>query len=225
MAHLPIALVVFDLGGVLVRIARSWADAHALAGLPPHPVLASKVFEAYVLDALAALQRGQLAADVFYQRVADASDGAYAPADIEVIHDAWTREQYPGVEAVFDALDAAGVATAVLSNTSAPHWTRLAALDVSTIAPTPEYPAVLRAKYHFASQLTGLLKPEPAAFELVSTTTHTAPERILFFDDVTAYVEGAREAGWHAEQIDPDGDTAQQLLDHLGRYEVIARAM
>lgn len=223
MTQPPISLVVFDLGGVLVRIARSWTDAHTLAGLPPHPVLASEAFEASVVEALAELQRGALVADVFYRRVAEVSDGAYQPADIEVIHDAWTREQYPGVEAVFDALDVAGVATAVLSNTSAPHWTRLAALEAPTSAHAPEYPVVLQAKSHFASHLTGLLKPDRAVFDHVAATTHTAPEQILFFDDVTAYVAAAREAGWHAEQVDPEGDTAQQLLGHLTRYEVISR--
>jgi putative hydrolase of the HAD superfamily len=217
-----ISLVVFDLGGVLVRIASSWADAHALAGLPAHSVLASEAFDASVVDALAELQRGAVSVEEFYRRVADASDGAYEPADIEVIHDAWTREQYPGVEAVFDALDVAGVTTAVLSNTSAPHWTRLAALEALAGAEAPEYPVVLRAKHRFASHLIGLLKPDRAVFDLVATTTQTAPEQILFFDDVAAYVAAAREAGWHAEQIDPEGDTARQLLGHLTRYEVIS---
>jgi putative hydrolase of the HAD superfamily len=216
MERRPFDLVVFDLGGVLVRVARSWTEAERLAGLPA--ASPTEGFESDLVEAFAALQRGSTTAEEFYRSIAASSADAYTAVQVEAIHSAWSREQYPGVEAVFDALDAVGVPTAVLSNTSAPHWSRLAALN----AAVPEYSVVLRAKYHFASHLIGLLKPDRAVFDHVARTTDVLPQRILFFDDVEEYVAAARDAGWRAERIDPAADTAAQLLGHLRARGVLA---
>lgn len=160
---------------------------------------------------------GLLTPEAYYEALARACDGGYSSRDIERVHRVWSQDEYPGVSAVFDALDAAGVRTAVLSNTNAAHWKRLAAIDVDVV----EYPNILRAGHLFASHLLGAMKPSPDVFEAVAATTGVQPARTLFFDDVEEYVSAARTSGWSAEQIDPLGDTAAQLLEWLRAYEVI----
>ena len=203
-------LVVFDLGGVLIRTASGWHEAHRLAGLGGTPP-ADRAFFAVLAD-LAKRADGSLSAAQFYARVATASRGAYSVEDVRRIGDAWLLGQYPGVGGVFDALADVQVDTAILSNTSDDHWARLAPEGGE-----PEFPIVLRARHRFASHLLGLVKPDPAIYRAVEERTGHAPERILFFDDLPENVSAAEASGWTAERIDPSGDTAAQMLDALRR--------
>jgi FMN phosphatase YigB (HAD superfamily) len=58
-------------------------------------------------------------------------------------------------------------------------------------------------------------------FKEVERDTGRSGDAILFFDDRTENVEGARACGWTAELIDYTGDTADQLLDLLRQHAVI----
>lgn len=148
-------------------------------------------------------------------RMAAAAGRAYTPADIERVLDAWSQEQYPEVDHVFDRLDAHSIDSAVLSNTNALHWRRLGPSTSNT-----EYPIVRRARHHFASHLLGVAKPDPAIYAAVVERTGVLPERILFFDDSDANVAGARVAGWAAEQIEPSGNPAEEMLALLEQYGI-----
>src|SRR5688572_16335060 len=116
------SLVVFDLGGVLVRIARTWAEACRAAGLdarggcddPLDPVARDPWIVAY--------ETGRIGRDAFAAGLSSAMEGLYSPEEVVRVHDAWLLGEYPGIARVFDALDAAGVPTAVLSNTNEHHW-------------------------------------------------------------------------------------------------------
>jgi len=206
----PIELVVFDLGGVLVRIARDWAEAHALADLPPHPIVEDPAFHAGTRVVAAAHQSGAVTPEQWAVEVARRSDGAYTKEQAFAVLDAWIIGEYLGVDAVFDALDAAEVSTAVLSNTNPRHWTH--PLQAATRA---------RAGHAHASHLLGALKPEPAIYERFEAATGAGASAILFFDDGPANVEAARARGWRAEHIDHEGDTATQLLAALRAHGVI----
>lgn len=210
-------LVVFDLGGVLVRIARTWPEAAALAGFAHVPGADVPGFDACNRTLLADFQLGLLSESEYYQAVVTASAGACCADDARAIVDAWTQSEYPGIGRVFDAIEQAGVEAAVLSNTNPAHWQRLAALGGGA----PEYPNLLRARYLFASHLLGCAKPDPAAFKALEQATGVSGERLLFFDDVEENVLGARKAGWRAELIDHGNDTPAQLLGHLRNYRVI----
>jgi FMN phosphatase YigB (HAD superfamily) len=207
-------LVVFDLGGVIIRLAAGWEDAHRLAGLSGEPPT-DRAFRALLGD-LARRADGSVRATEYYERVAAASGSRYAPDDVRRIGHVWLRGEYDGVGRVFDALDAAAVETAILSNTTEDHWSRLA--PESGVA---EFPTVLRARRRFASHLLGLVKPDPAIYRVVERETGHAAERILFFDDLEPNVEAARSVGWTSERIDPDGDPAAQMLDALRRHGVL----
>ena len=208
------SLVVFDVGGVLVRIARSWAEAHRLAGLtrkaPTDPAFASTLTE------LGERMDGSLSGPQFFARVAAASGGIYKPDDVRRISDVFLRGEYPRVGDVFDRLEARGVESAILSNTNDAHWARLASDDENA-----EFPSVRRATYLFPSHLLGLVKPDPRIYRAVEEATGRTATQILFFDDLQANVAAARAAGWTAERIDHTGDPAAQLLASLHRHDVI----
>jgi len=213
MAH-RFELVVFDLGGVLVRIARSWAEAHRLAGLvrdvPAEPSFLKTLAE------FGERMDGSLSGPQFFEWVAAASGGVYEPDDVQRISDVFLRGEYPHVADVFDRLEAEGVETAVLSNTNDAHWARLASDDEQA-----EFPSVRRATYLFPSHLLGLMKPDPRIYRAVEEATGHASTEILFFDDLEANVAGARAAGWTADLVDHTGDPAAQLLAALRRHAVI----
>ncbi len=210
----PIDLVVFDLGGVLVRIVRSWGEAHARAGLAPHPIAEDATFLARRASLLDALSVSRIAPAEYYAGVAEASSGVYTPDDIQRIHLAWHWAEYPGVDAAVEAIEAAGVLTGALSNTSAPHWPDLRGPDAC-------YPTVARLRHAVASHLAGILKPDAMIYRAFQEASGVPAARLLFFDDLLENVEAARALGWRAERIDPTGDTAGQILAALHRHGVL----
>jgi putative hydrolase of the HAD superfamily len=112
----------------------------------------------------------------------------------------FTRGPYPGAVELLDALSAAGVPTACLSNTNDPHW-RLMNDPVSHT-----YFPFHKLTHAFASHLVRLRKPDDAIYAHVERATGVPGEKIVFFDDVEENVEGARRCGWRACHVDPRPD-------------------
>lgn len=209
-ARSEISVVCFDLGGVLVRICRSWEEACASAGIPAREV--GPAFEAQRRKVAQAHQIGEIEDVHYYAEVARASDGAYSPEEVERVHHAWTLPEYPGLEALFTRLRAVpGLRLACLSNTNAAHWERLAAARES--AP-PEYPNVASLEVKLASHLLRLAKPDPAIYRQAQLELQSPAAGILFFDDLPPNVAAARALGWDAEavdSVDPVADIWRQL--------------
>lgn len=63
----------------------------------------------------------------------------------------------------------------------------------------------------FVSCEMGARKPEREAFEMISRAISVPLERILFFDDTPANVEGASAAGLQAVHVETPQDVAQAL--------------
>ena len=214
MTSEPVACVVFDLGGVLVQIVRSWSEACTRAGIPPHPIASDAAFLARRGALVDAMSVGRLEPDAYYSATAEASGGVYAADDVRRIHAAWHWAEYPKVDTVVEAIEAAGIATGALSNTSAPHWAELRGTR-------SHFPTVARLQHAVASHLAGVLKPNPAIYRAFEAASGQPASRLLFFDDLPENVESARALGWRAEQIDPMGDTAAQLMAALRRHGVL----
>jgi putative hydrolase of the HAD superfamily len=120
------------------------------------------------------------------------------------------------VPALLDALDAARVETAILSNTNASHWEGM----LPASGPAAAYPSLHRVRHPFASHLLGARKPERAVFERVEAATGRAGRDVLFFDDLEETVAAARAAGWRAALVDPFGDPPRRALEVLAREGV-----
>jgi FMN phosphatase YigB (HAD superfamily) len=199
-------LVVFDLGGVLVRIAQSWAEGCRLAGVEVRGEAGEPATWAQREPLVVAYEVGRIDRAQYCSELARVSGGLYTAEEVGRIHDAWLIEEFAGLGAVFDALDRAGVASAVLSNTNAAHWD----VQFPTNGATPKFPTLARVTHPHASHLLGARKPDREIFRALEEATGR-PGRVLFFDDLGRNVEGARAAGWEAVLIDPLADPPAQV--------------
>jgi glucose-1-phosphatase len=221
-----ISIVCFDLGGVLVRLSKSWLDAAERAGVL-QPDSAETAKAAAVIDdetvraerwqIVQAYQAGFLSCEQYYKGLSDVMRG-YSPSDVRKIHAAWILGHYPGADALIEQLEQLpNLRTACLSNTNHAHWQQLT-------QPGGEYPGVLRLHTRLASHELGLNKPDPRIYERAAELLGQPPEQILFFDDLPDNVAAAREAGWHCEQIDPEADPPAQMRVHLLRHGIHLQA-
>jgi len=202
--------VVFDAGGVLLRICRSWPEACAAAGEPAHPAAMDPEAMARRKALARAYETGRLTCDEFFDALTASTGGLYTPQQVRRIHRAWIIEEYPGVAALVNDLRAGGVPTAVLSNTNHAHWERF-----------PEFPVMRGIDHLHASHLLGAAKPDPHIYQrFVQTVLGEASQgparpRIVFFDDLPENVAAAAALGWDARLIDHAGDTSGQIRNHL----------
>jgi glucose-1-phosphatase len=220
-ATTTIRVVCFDLGGVLVRIGRSWTEVVAAAGFEIRGDVASPEAQRARHELMDLYALGKISEDEWAHRSAAALGGVYTAEELKAIHQAWLVEEYPGVVALIDALNRADVHTACLSNTNHAHWVRMLHHDGNgPLAGEPAYPGIVRLRSHYASHLLGLAKPNEAIYRAFERASGYRGDEILFFDDLPANVEAARSVGWTAERIDPEVDTAPQLHEHLRRRRV-----
>lgn len=201
----PPRLVCFDLGGVLVRICRSWAEGFRAAGLHVPPTLRpsdplSTSGNAEWPSLVRGYQSGAIDFGAFVRRAARLLGEGVRAEDVIRAHRAWIRGPFPGTAEVLAALRERDIGTAVLSNTCAEHWVQLERL-----------PFRAHVQYALASFRVGACKPDPEAFDAVERACGFAGDAILLFDDLAVNIDGARARGWRACAIDPSGDPAAQM--------------
>ncbi|MFM9997088.1 MAG: hypothetical protein ACKVU4_14965 [Phycisphaerales bacterium] len=223
MAQGRISLVCFDIGGVLVRHCRTWAEGCRAAGLPRHTIAETPEKQ----DARRAASRlhvtGAIDHAEFCDRVSVLLDGLYSPADVARVHHAWLGPEYEGVGAVVARLvKAARADTAILSNTNDAHWARFEPAN----GPSREYPTIGLIRRRLASHLMRLAKPSPEIFPAFErAVAHNGhPSSILFLDDLPENIVAAAARGWTAEQIDHTKETAPQVERVLARHGLIHAA-
>lgn len=215
-----IKVVCFDLGGVVVRIARTWAEACAAAGIE---VRGEDSFKAPDLQSgrrelSDAYQIGHIGCQDYFRRIAEHSDGLYNAAEVEAIHRAWVFDPYPGVEQLIDELNAIdGLRTACLSNTNHSHWQDL---QVETDGRW-RVEAIQKLNSRLVSHELKAVKPNERIYREAERLLAASGAEIIFFDDLAENVDGARRLGWRAFQIDHDGDTALQMRRHLASLGVL----
>lgn len=209
-----VKLVVFDLGRVLVRICKDWAEACTCAGI----TLPNGSFDVANMPRLLAIahraELGQLDISGFSREAAPLM--GISPQQVCAMSDAFIRGAYPGTVELLDELTAAGVATACLTNTNDHHW------ELLSRPGHPSYFPLERLTHRFASHLVRARKPDEAIYAHVERMTGLPGRAILFFDDVPENVEAARKRGWNVQRIDPAlDDPVAQMRDALARYRVL----
>ena len=212
-----ISLICFDLGGVIIRHCRSWAEGCAAAGLPLHADCDTPESSAARRKLSAAMTQGTLDQDEFYRLMSETTrpesgDPRYTPEHIRAIHHSWLGEEYDGVHDVVSALMRGPVArgrvrAGILSNTNPAHWAR--------IESEPAYRTARLIPCRYASHLMRLAKPDPAIFRRFEEETGTPGREILFFEDMPENLAAAGKAGWDTVPIDHTGDTAAQIREAL----------
>jgi len=197
-----IGLVCFDLGGVVLRICRSWMEGCQAAGLGWRGSMDPLRAGFSGLDALnEAHQTGRVDGAEYARRFSELIGGLYSPEEVTRVLRAWVLGEYEGMAEVVDGIHEAGLETAVLSNTSEGHWETF-----------PKYGAFCRLRNRLGSHELGVRKPDARAYRAVEDLSGYRRGAILFFDDLAENVEGARAVGWDAQQVDPQEDTAAQVV-------------
>ena len=176
-------VLLFDFGGVLIeidfdRVFARWAE---LAAVEPAQVKARFDHgEAYQQH-----ERGELDAAGYFQSLRATLGVDLSDADFE---DGWQQVFGPEIAPTVALLPrlARRIPLHLFSNTNPMHYAYW----------SKRYAAALRPiDRRFISCEMGVRKPERASFEHVSRELGVPPDRILFFDDTLANVEGARAAG------------------------------
>jgi glucose-1-phosphatase len=210
---LPIRLVCFDLGRVLVRLCDNWRHACELAGLPAPPAKFDPAVRAKLEQLISLSDTGRLDLHDFARAAAPLL--RVDPDHVTALSNAYVIEPFPGVEKLLTDIAARGVKTACLSNTNASHWQMLG---------DPDHPAALpldRFTHRFASHLLGLRKPDPAIYAHVERSTGAAGHHIAFFDDVAENIHAARARQWRAFLIERTDDPVSQVRRHLVELQVL----
>lgn len=212
MSSPNIQLVIFDLGGVLVRIHYTWADACTAHGIPEPEAISDAQSIQQLRDAGVQYETGQIDYPAFLDRattITKLSDG-----EVRQAFEHWLIEPFPDVHGFVEEVASTKVATACLSNTNARHWELMHA---DSHAGLP----LAHLKHRVASHLVGSMKPDAGIYEHLESTADLPSNGFLFFDDNAANIAAARQRGWHAEQIDPTRETVPQMREHLKRYGVL----
>jgi len=205
-------LVVFDLGGVLIRCVSGWREACERAGIPASRELSDPKFKAEFVKITKQFETGVIGHQAYADAVA--RNTSYQAIQVLQILESWFIGLYDDVPAMLDKVAASGVETAILSNTNPVHW-KMILDEISPYAPLH----VLEHK--FASHLIGVCKPKAAAYEHVESHTNIDPKKILFFDDLEDNVNAAAWQDWKTKRVDSTGNTVSQIEKYLKRYGVI----
>jgi glucose-1-phosphatase len=210
MPNPPIQLVVFDLGGVLVRLSKGWIDACTRAGVKLGADDA-KTWEAHQF-LLHQLERGDFDEATYERQLLTCLPGVPVN-DVLAAFDAWLLGIYPGAAELIAELKSRRVRTAILSNTNPRHWRTILKDD-------PQYAGLEKVDHLFASCELRIAKPDLRIYRAVESVTGVDGRAILFFDDTEKNIDGAIAAGWQAEKITAADAVAQQR-NLLMKYGVL----
>jgi putative hydrolase of the HAD superfamily len=133
----------------------------------------------------------------------------------------WGR-QVPGSLDGLRALQATGVALAIVSNSDGTLEGRLARERICQVGPGPGVPMSIVID----SGAVGVAKPNPAIFHIALEATGVPPERTLHIGDaVGADVDGARAAGVRPLHLDPYGFCNDDSHPHVPDIATVAAAL
>ena len=214
-----VKIVVFDWGGVILRICRSWEEGCQRAGLSVRNGPMDQDFDAARQRISHDYQIGEIECSEFCASLSDAMNGLYTPDELRQIHDAWLIEEYPGVSKLLRTLtEMSSFTTGLLSNTNHLHWTQHLGPDEGG---TARFPTARLLEHRHASHVLGVAKPDPQIYQQYEVETGFAGNEILFFDDLTENIASAQAREWLAVQIDHEGCPATQIHDALRAHELL----
>lgn len=195
----PITCLIFDLGGVLVRLDyMKWCRAiGGLAGIPAEGIFARALSSGLGRD----FDRGSLTPQEFVSRVkAEVPLGL----DDEEFRRLWIDifERDREMESLVTRL-AARYPMVMLSNVNVWHYEHLAAM----------VPVFGHFREQVLSFREGLLKPDPRIYKKAAAAGGSDPAACLYVDDVPEYTEAAAQVGMTAIHFQGRDSLAKRLAD------------
>ena len=192
--------VVFDMGMVLSSPPDPYTETAARLGVEP-TALEARYWtgrDAYDHGGTVADYWGALTRDLGVETSPENLD-ELAQFDMSL----WTRLRPDAQRILADVRGSVGT-VAILSNS--PH---------ALVEAADQAPWRTLVDHVFVSAPLGLMKPDPAIYQLVSDSLGLVPETIAFIDDKQANVDGALAAGWQAHLWVDDADT-RGWLESIG---------
>ena len=191
--------LLFDLGGVVIDIdlGRAFTRWAAAAGMPVETIRSRFAFDA----AYERHERGEIQADEYFAALRSSLQVDLSNAEFS---EGWTAiylGEVPGIRTVLSTLEGR-LPLYAFTNSNPTHQTFWAS----------RYAEVLTSfRRVFVSSEIGVRKPEPAAFAAIAAAIDVPLERILFFDDTLANVEGALAVGMPAVDVRSLDDIANAI--------------
>ena len=194
----PVEVILFDLGGVLIE----------LGGVPTMlswtRLSEQEVWQTWLQSpAVRKFESGQSSGEDFAQELVSELALDVSAEEFLAHFVQWPKSVLPGGLELLDQLRT-DYKVACLSNSNHLHWQRF------------EQETPLLSFFHsvLSSHQTGLLKPDPEAFEHTINVLEASPQSILFLDDNLINVDAARKAGLRAEVTQGVGQARQHLQDY-----------
>lgn len=185
----PIKHLIFDMGGVLIRLQWHQQVTVLLGRDVPFEQIHALWGNARSTHAF---ETGQLDFDAFTQALIDEFKLKLDAAEVQTRFRAMLDADFDDAVPLLRDLKADGRYTlSLLSNTNPCHLAMVK--ERNTIWPLLDRP--------FTSLDFGLMKPDPAIYRAVLDALNAQPEECWFFDDGKHNVEAARALGIHAEQV------------------------
>ena len=100
-------LICFDLGGVLVRICRTWQEGCRAADVPLHMFTGDESHDRKLDELISANQVGDLASEEFFQLMSNLHEGLWSPDEIGLVHESWILGPYPETAEFIEEIHAA----------------------------------------------------------------------------------------------------------------------
>ncbi|TWD72392.1 putative hydrolase of the HAD superfamily [Kribbella amoyensis] len=195
---MTLTTVLFDADGVIQRPTVDWRSTLASYVPPGRPA------EEFFLDLMAAEQPSLVGKGDFRTAMAEVLARWESTAELDQVLDLWHRFAADDtVVAMIQELRAAGISCHLATNQQ--PYRRAIMHDER------QYGAWFDQTFYSCD--LGVAKPDPAYFKAILTAIDRPAGEVLFVDDNAANIEGAREAGLHAEQYDLDtGPAALRTL-------------
>lgn len=202
MTAVPIAGILFDIGGVLVALDGMPSLARLLGVEANHDALHGiwMASPSVVAHETGRIEEAEFASGV----VADLNLPVTAGTFLDEFR-SWPTGVLPGALELLEAIPRS-YRVAALSNTSAIHWESIVAMGITG-----------RFEQAYLSHQIGCLKPAADAFHIALKGMALSPSEVLFLDDGQRNVDAARELGLHAHLAKGPLD-ARRVLE---QYDVI----
>ena len=196
---MPVAALLFDIGGVVIDIdfGRVFARWAAAARVTPETIRSRFSFDAFYERH----ERGEIGAAEYFASLR--SSLGIDLSDAEFV-DGWTAiyvGEVPGARALLRSLEAR-LPIYAFTNSNPTHLAFCRTRYAITLA---------SFRRIFVSSDLGRRKPEPEAFAAIAAAIDVPLDRILFFDDTRENVESALALGMPAVHVRSLADVAKAV--------------
>jgi glucose-1-phosphatase len=182
-----IRVLLFDVGGVLVPLA----GVEVMLDWLGNRISADDLWRMWLQSVpVRQFETGKIDASEFAVRVTSEFGLSVEPQRFLDAFVGWPTGLYPGTLEMLARIPRS-YRRVILSNSNALHWPRvLNDMQLGSVFDS-----------HFASHLTGRIKPDADAYEHVVKSLDCSPGHVLFLDDNLLNVEAAQRFGMQAIQV------------------------